>query len=119
MGSKVRSVLKLKIELSLQPELDPEGCGGAENLHFVDVFLEPHFGMAFGAHFDDFVSLWECLLDSSLVTFRHKKTYEKKIAKCGHKGERGPFRLRPALGSRSPCTIIGGNQLTSSIGILG
>ena len=52
----------MKIELSLQPELDPEGCGGAENHHFFDVFLEPSFGMAFGAHFGDFGSLLGSLL---------------------------------------------------------
>ena len=59
----------MKIELSLQPELDPEGCGGAENHHFFDVFLEPHFGMAFGAHFGDFGSLWGSLLETILLTF--------------------------------------------------
>ena len=47
----------MKIELSLQPELDPEGCGGAENHHFFDVFLEHHFGMVSGSHFGDFGSL--------------------------------------------------------------
>ena len=59
----------MKIELSLQPELDPEGCGGAENHHFFDVFLEPHFRMAFGAHYDDFGSLLGSLLETILVTF--------------------------------------------------
>ena len=59
----------MKIELSLQPELDPEGCGGAENHNFFDVFLEPHFGMAFGAHFGDFGSLLGSLLETILVTF--------------------------------------------------
>ena len=59
----------MKIELSLQPELDPEGCGGAENHHFFDVFLEPSFGMAFGAHFGDFGSLLGSLLETILVTF--------------------------------------------------
>ena len=37
-GSKDTSYQKVKIELSLQPELDPEGCGGAENDHIFDVF---------------------------------------------------------------------------------
>ena len=52
----------MKIELSLQPELDPEGCGGAEKHHFFDVFLEPCCGMAVGAHFGDFGSLLGTLL---------------------------------------------------------
>ena len=59
----------MKIELSLQPELDPEGCGGAENHHFFDVFLEPSFGSAFGAIFCDFGSLLGSLLETILVTF--------------------------------------------------
>ena len=59
----------MRIELSLQPELDPEGCGGAENHHFFDVFLEPHFSMAFGAHYDDFGSLLGSLLETILITF--------------------------------------------------
>ena len=59
----------MKIELSLQPELDPEGCGGAENHHFFDVFLEPCFGMVFGTHFGDFGSLLGSLLETILVTF--------------------------------------------------
>ena len=59
----------MKIELSLQPELDPEGCGGAENQHVFDVFLEPSFEMAFGAHFGDFGSLLGSLLETILVTF--------------------------------------------------
>ena len=59
----------MKIELSLQPELDPEGCGGAENHNFFDVFLEPSFEMAFGAHFGDFGSLLGSLLETILVTF--------------------------------------------------
>ena len=59
----------MKIELSLQPELDPEGCGGAENQHFFGVFLEPYFGMAFGTHFGDFGSLLGSLLETILVTF--------------------------------------------------
>ena len=59
----------MKIELSLQPELDPEGCGGAENCHFFNVFLEPSFGIAFGSHFDDFGSLLGSLLETILVTF--------------------------------------------------
>ena len=54
--------MKVKIELWLQRELDPEGCGGAENHHFFDVFLEPSFEMAFGAHFGDFCSLLGSLL---------------------------------------------------------
>ena len=52
----------MEIELSLQPELDPEGCGCAENHDFFDVFLEPCFGMAFGPHFGDFGSLLGTLL---------------------------------------------------------
>ena len=60
----------MKIELSLQPELDPEGCGGAENHNFFDVFLEPSSGSAFGAHFCDFGSLLESLLETMFVTFR-------------------------------------------------
>ena len=59
----------MKIELSPTRELDPEGCGGAENHHVFDVFLEPHFGMAFGAHFGDFGSLLGSLLETILVTF--------------------------------------------------
>ena len=59
----------MKIELSLQPELDPEGSGGAENHHFFDVFLEPSFEMAFGAHFGDFGSLLGSLLETILATF--------------------------------------------------
>ena len=47
----------MKIELSPTRELDPEGCGGAENHHVFDVFLELSFGMAFGTHFDDFGSI--------------------------------------------------------------
>ena len=59
----------MKIELSLQPELDPEGCGGAENHHFFDVFLEPCFGMVFGGHFGDFDSLLGSILENILGTF--------------------------------------------------
>ena len=59
----------MKIELSLQPELDPEGCGGAENDHIFDVFLEPSFESALGVHFDDFGSLLGSLLETILVTF--------------------------------------------------
>ena len=59
----------MKIELSLQPELDPEGCGGAENHHVFDVFLEPYFGMPFGAHFCDFGSLLASLLETIFVAF--------------------------------------------------
>ncbi len=68
-GAKDTSYQKVKIELSLQPELDPEGCGGAENHHLFDVFLEPHFRMAFGAHYDDFGLLLGSLLETILVTF--------------------------------------------------
>ena len=57
-GAKDTSYQKTKIELSQQPELNPEGCGGPENHNLFNVFLEPHFGMAFGTHFNDFVSLW-------------------------------------------------------------
>ena len=60
----------MKIELSPTRELDPEGCGGAENHHFFDVFLEPHFGMVFGAHFDDFGSLLGSLLETIFAAFR-------------------------------------------------
>ena len=59
----------MKIELSPTRELDPEGCGGAENHHVFDVFLEPCFGMVFGAHFCDFGSLLGSLLETILVTF--------------------------------------------------
>ena len=59
----------MKIELSLQPELDPEGSGGVENHHFFGVFSEPSFEMAFGAHFGDFGSLLGSLLETILVTF--------------------------------------------------
>ena len=59
----------MKIELSLQPELDPEGCGGAENHDFFDVFLEPCFEKDLGAHFDDFGSLLGSPLETILVTF--------------------------------------------------
>ena len=58
----------MKIELSLQPELDPEGCGGVENHIFFDVFLEPCFERALGAHFDDFDSLLGSLLETIFVT---------------------------------------------------
>ena len=68
-GAKDTSYQKVKIELSLQPELDPEGCGGAENHNVFDVFLEPSFGIAFGAHFCDFGSLLGSLLETILVTF--------------------------------------------------
>ena len=66
-GAKDTSYQKVKIELSLQPELDPEGCEGAENRHFFDVFLEPHFEMVFGTHFGDFGSLLGSLLETILV----------------------------------------------------
>ena len=36
-GAKDTSYQKVKIELSLQPELDPEGCGGAENLSLIHI----------------------------------------------------------------------------------
>ena len=68
-GAKDTSYQKVKIELSLQPELDPEGCGGVENHHFFDAFLESSFGMAFGAHFYDFSSLLGSLLETIFVTF--------------------------------------------------
>ena len=42
---------------------------GAENGLFVDVFLEPCFERALGAHFDDFDSLVGSLLETILVTF--------------------------------------------------
>ena len=59
----------MKIELSPTRELDPEGCGGTENHHIFDVFLVPCFGMVFGTHFCDFVSLLGFLLETILVTF--------------------------------------------------
>ena len=34
----------MKIELSLQPELDPEGSGGAENHHFLKFLLNTILG---------------------------------------------------------------------------
>ena len=80
----------MKIELSLQPELDPEGCGGARNHNFFDVFLEPHFGMVFGTHFDDFGSLLESLLETMSVTFRvpflHRFLGSLKASKSEPKG---------------------------------
>ena len=59
----------MKIELSLQPELDPEGCGGAENHNLFDVFFEPSFEMAFGAHFGDFGALLGSLLAPTEAPF--------------------------------------------------
>ena len=59
----------MKIELSPTRELDPEGCGGIENHHFFDVFLEPSFEMAFGVHFSDFGSLLGSVLETIFVTF--------------------------------------------------
>ena len=59
----------MKIELSPTRELDPEGCGGAENDHMFDVFLEPSFESALGTHFDDFGSLLGSLLETIWVTF--------------------------------------------------
>ena len=91
----------MKIELSLQPELDPEGCGGAENQHFFNVFLEPHFRMAFGAHYDDFGSLSGSLLETILVTFwvpfLHRFLDPPKTAKNG-----GAGLLRPPSNRHAP-----------------
>ena len=42
---------------------------GAENGTFFAVYLEPCFGMASGAHYDDFGSLLGSLLETILVTF--------------------------------------------------
>ena len=84
----------MKIELSPTRELDPEGCGGAENHHVFDVFLEPHFGMAFGTHFGDFGSLLGSLLETILVTFGvpflHRFLDPPKTSKSEAKGERYP-----------------------------
>ena len=68
-GAKDTSYQKVKIELSLQPELDPEGCGGAENHHFFDEFLEHHFGMVSGTHFGDFGTLLGSLLAPTEAPF--------------------------------------------------
>ena len=85
----------MKIELSPTRELDPEGCGGAENHHVFDVFLEPCFAMVFGADFRDFGSLLGSLLETILVTFwvpfLHRfldplKTSEKKRNPMPHPG---------------------------------
>ena len=95
-GAKDTSYQKVEIELSLQPELDPEGCGGAENHHFFDVFLEPCFERALEAHFDDFGSLLGSLLETILVTFwvpfLHRFLDPPKTSKNGG----GPL-LRPTL----------------------
>ena len=92
----------MKIELSLQPELDPEGCGGVENHHFVDAFLEPSFGMAFGAHFGDFGSLLGFLLETMLVTFGvpflHRFLDPQKTSKNGG----GPLPVLPQRDTVSP-----------------
>ena len=77
----------MEIELSLQPELDPEGCGGAENHDFFNVFLEPSFGRALGAHFGDFGSLLGSLLDTISITFwvpfLHRFLDSQKTSKNG------------------------------------
>ena len=92
----------MKIELSLQPELDPERCGGAEHHNFFDVFLEPCFGMAVGTHFDDFGSLLGSLLDTILITFwvpfLHRFLDPLKTSKNGG----GPLAVLPLMDTLSP-----------------
>ena len=50
-------------------------------------FLEPHFGMTFGAHFGDFGSLLGSLLETTLVTvwvpFLHRFLDPQKNIKKG------------------------------------
>ena len=98
----------MKIELSPTRELDPEGSGGTENHHVFDVFLEPCFGMVFGAHFCDFGSLLGSLLETILVTFwvpfLHRFLDPKTSKKEGVLGKRPLATLHalPLLGLLPP-----------------
>ena len=68
-GAKDTAYQKVKIELSLQPELDPEGCEGAENHNFSMFFWNIVLGWLWEPIFVNFGSLWGAPLGLVLLTF--------------------------------------------------